>query len=1393
MPDELDVGKLVARIVLENDTSETVEEVKKDLTDVQNAVKSTTPRVNITADTTVVKAQAKNAIDDIAAATQASTPKIDIQFDGAAAAKQIEEVLAKIGIEGSRAEEIIKKCFSDKQPIITYQQQLDITADKIQQQKDLLIELEKTANKTPSGRKSAAEIDKAAASIDGEKIKLKELELQYDKTYAAQDSYITKTATKFVSATDQAAQKQEQFNEKMSKKTSVADMAMGIGMLTSSMRTANRVSPGLIDNIRTIIFQVNLAKRAVTSAASTPMAVATGIVAAIGIITTVVTNFVSDIENKAEETRKSAADMAENYTNNATELKEQIDNYIELQSKLDTTNLTQKEEKEIKNQLLEIQNKLIETYGDEADKLDLVNGKMQEQISKSAQLTKQKAEEYVSENYSAYNDATRELANTKTYDILYGITPNLDAKSYRAISDMLKKEFGGFADDVAGAGAADKTTLKISVSTKDAAKQLCEISTKIKKMGEDGKISGDVVNSTLTQISKNIGSIDDEAINNWKSIVDTYDSATNVINSKVDTSAAEFEQLQATYNQIINNISAIETLSSAYDTLSAGESLSTDKLIELCDTYPELSQYISETGDITLKNGELAKQAAEEQLSANISTLESEQQVLNAKKDRSAEEEKQLQSINSSLAIYKQKLADVSNTDVKLDVTAAKKELDTLGKAFSTLHGGKELDLSTTLDLIQTYPQFAQSLAAGNTSIEAQEDCIKALFNAKKSEMLLSLEADEKETQSLLNSTKTKLDLINQQISAYAALGGGFGNLYGERSEEQKSLTEYQNKLQEIQAQISAINNISTDNYGNSSSDSTQKTNDALQEQLKLIEHRKAMNTLTYSEEISWLQLLLNKYAQTADERMSLEEKIYSAQQSLQAEVEKAQQDAVDAAQKAAEDQAQAYSNIYNDQLSQIEHLSNMEQLSNTQQLAWLQTLYSQYVLTGDERMSLEEKIYNLQKTITEEQQQAIKQQRSDELALLDHKKNMDQLSSEDELAWLRRIQRQYEVDANDKYSMEERIYNLKKQQAEELEKQQKEIVDAQLARIKRMREYTGATYEQELVALQKLAKQVKTYSDKWYSLLDEMKSVRSTMESERTSQWDAVGSGVVEALQNKYQEQKDMEEQRIDESIDSWKNWEDETVAAIQGQIDALDELADAQDSENKRQEYENKRQATELQLAYEKDEYNRAEMQKELNRLDNEEAERLAVEQRKKQKSDLQKQIDDAKELSSAKQDALSSEKEALNKNYEELMKNMNLEAEAYKYIASHSMEQIVYLIGSYAPEYEGLGKTLGEKLYDGMKSSIKYIDSYMTAIKNATSEYQYYLELNANAAADKFWQSRASYEANILNNSAAPAVQDVSVNMTVNFNDKVDSPSAVAKKMEQVTQQIISEIKK
>lgn len=118
-----------------------------------------------------------------------------------------------------------------------------------------------------------------------------------------------------------------------------------------------------------------------------------------------------------EETRQKAIELTNAYKDQKDSLDAQIEKYKELKETLDNGNLSTNETRSIKEQLLEIQKSLIESYGNEASNIDLVNGKYKEQLGLLSELSKEKATDYVAENRDVFEDAKKELEKIRTYTI----------------------------------------------------------------------------------------------------------------------------------------------------------------------------------------------------------------------------------------------------------------------------------------------------------------------------------------------------------------------------------------------------------------------------------------------------------------------------------------------------------------------------------------------------------------------------------------------------------------------------------------------------------------------------------------------------------------------------------------------------------------------------------------------------------------------------------------------------------------------------------------------------------------------------------------------------------------------------------------------------------------
>lgn len=126
------------------------------------------------------------------------------------------------------------------------------------------------------------------------------------------------------------------------------------------------------------------------------------ILVAVTMTASLISSLVSSSQQKAEEQREKLNELNEEANNTYEESKatldEQKESVEELRKELADNNITQEEAIKVKEQLNEIQDKIIEKYGQEAEGIDLVNGKLDEEIEKINKLKKADAERYLAEN-----------------------------------------------------------------------------------------------------------------------------------------------------------------------------------------------------------------------------------------------------------------------------------------------------------------------------------------------------------------------------------------------------------------------------------------------------------------------------------------------------------------------------------------------------------------------------------------------------------------------------------------------------------------------------------------------------------------------------------------------------------------------------------------------------------------------------------------------------------------------------------------------------------------------------------------------------------------------------------------------------------------------------------
>ena len=348
-------------------------------------------------------------------------------------------------------------------------------------------------------------------------------------------------------------------------------------------------------------------------------------------------------------------------------------------------------------------------------------------------------------------------------------------------------------------------------------------------------------------------------------------------------------------------------------------------------------------------------------------------------------------------------------------------------------------------------------------------------------------------------------------------------------------------------------------------------------------------------------------------------------------------------------------------------------------------------------------------------------------------------------------------------------------------EEARKKALQADYDRIEHRRHLNEISLEEELAGLEEIRRKHQMTAEEIMAWEEKVYDLKKEIRERDADSIDQLADGVVSALEKRYEAMRDAEIERLNKSREAWEQWRDDSVAAIEDQIAALDKLADTEDEEKKSAEELRKIEKLRREVEYEQDAYNRQKLQQQLDEAVASREERLRKLELKQQKEALQEEIEKIRDQASEKIKELDGEQDAIEKAYEERLKAASLQAEAEKLLMTKSQDEIMDLLYEYVPEYDTLGKSMGEKLLEGFQSKVGSIADWFRSFNDQLARMQEELAGTMNAATDRFYESRRD-TAGQSGAGGAPVVQQ-----TVNFYEPVESPSQVARRMEDVNDQL------
>lgn len=588
--------------------------------------------------------------------------------------------------------------------------------------------------------------------------------------------------------------------------------------------------------------------------------------------------------------------------------------------------------------------------------------------------------------------------------------------------------------------------------------------------------------------------------------------------------------------------------------------------------------------------------------------------------------------------------------------------------------------------------------------------------------------------------------------------------------------------------------------------------NKALDEAYKQLEHKKRLDQMTLESELKTLEQIKAKHVKTADEIMEIEERIYEVRKALG---DKTLENALD----------------------DLDKSKRLGKLTEEQEIQRLQRIKKQYADSAEERKQIDDMIFDAEIR----RQEALKKKIEEEKQL--RKEATDYVSQQLQAAYEDRLARE-ELSSEEQYKLQDRLLNdqiylnnnyLKKvlgdnrYTAEEKKKIEREVTEAVRKqtndRLKLQREYN--------------------------------ESVKKLAEDEKKARIDSINNlskGVQDALRAKYQEEKRAAEETIKDAQQANEEWKksqldaiktvydarvesaqraaDAEIAAIEStynaRIEAIQkelDLLDKAEKQKSREELdaEDAKKINRLQglIEYEHDEYNRAQLQKELNKVIADQAERHRQEQLQDHKEALKTEQDELKnkqkeEIDSVKQQ-LAMKKELMQAEYEAQQANINaiynaqkasldqqlidtqnhyaqllsaksIQAEAEKMIVNKQQEEILKLLEDFGDSYNVTGQSLGEQFYKGFESEVTKIQSLIDSINGQISAVRS-AAMSAMADATSFISPAANNNSNSTpsQSSSGGGIRGTVVSVTQNFNAPVTSPSDVSRAGTRSAQQL------
>lgn len=326
---------------------------------------------------------------------------------------------------------------------------------------------------------------------------------------------------------------------------------------------------------------------------TTALGVFLGVAAGIAAIAVGVNLYNQHIQECVDSAREAGAAWSDSNES----LQGQIDRVEELGKKLEEGNLTEEESYAVKSELYSIQQSLNDSYGKQAEGIDLVNGKLSEQIELIGQLSAVEANEFLNENKKGIDKAVREMTKDRNFEV--GRFMDISIPEVNTLKDIVAKysDYLSLIDNDGDRGIG--VSIKFKGDASEAEQVLNDFMTDLRSASTEFD-NPTILDSVMNSASKKLGKMN-EVLENYQDIYNQARQAEMV----ADTNKYSYGDTEKTAVAWLNDYAtAVEKYNAALDSgdpeairVAAEEFANVEAAVNSL-TSGSMSQYADQAGEI---------------------------------------------------------------------------------------------------------------------------------------------------------------------------------------------------------------------------------------------------------------------------------------------------------------------------------------------------------------------------------------------------------------------------------------------------------------------------------------------------------------------------------------------------------------------------------------------------------------------------------------------------------------------------------------------------------------------------------------------------------------------------------------------------------------------------